>query len=73
LSPYYRQGWNDRVAKRGEDYGKVYRTVGGDLAANRPQYKGWAAADREAYVNGWDAACAAIAALAIPEGAKVTA
>lgn len=66
VAPRYREGWNDRVAKRTEEYGKTYRTGDGRYLANYREADTWPQADREAYVRGWEAASVKIASLAIP-------
>jgi hypothetical protein len=64
---HYRLGWNDRVAKTAEDYGKAYRANDGTLMANASCASTWTQEERAEYVRGWDDASTKIASLAIPE------
>ncbi len=66
MSPHYRLGWNDRVAKRTEDYGKAYLTRGGTIEVGAACAVAWTQDERQRYVQGWDDASAKIAELALP-------
>lgn len=66
-SPHYRRGWNDRIAKRGEDYGRVFRSTVGKPVVNHPEANAWRLGERQEYVKGWEDAEARIAALALPD------
>lgn len=67
MNAFYRMGWNDRVRKHSEDYGRVYKTGDGALLANTHEAKRWPDEDRAEYVRGWEDASAKIAALFLPE------
>jgi len=66
MTEHYRMGWNDRITKRSEDYGRIYRTVGGAWAGSN-EGKAWTEGEREDYARGWQEANTKIATLALPE------
>lgn len=66
-------GWNDRVAKTSEDYGKAYLSRGGpniprEYVANHRVARKWSVSQRAEYVRGWEAASKKIASLRLPGG-----
>ncbi len=70
MTPRYIEGWNDRILKRSEDYGKAYRSVGGELLANCLTAEVWTREERGEYVRGWNEADQRIRALVIVGGVK---
>ena len=66
MHPRYREGWNDRLV-RFHDYGKVYRSIGGDYLASTIEVRSWSLEERQEYVRGWNDAAAKILTLSIPE------
>ncbi len=65
MTEHYIMGWNDRVAKTSEDYGKTYLSSGGEYVANAAAAEAWAPEHRAQYVLGWEEASAKIASLKI--------
>jgi hypothetical protein len=65
MTPRYREGWNDRVRKTTDDYGKVYRTRGGHWGGMGSAVVSWTEEEREDYARGWIDASAKIATLVL--------
>jgi hypothetical protein len=66
MTDRYKQGWNDRVRKTSDDYGKAFLTVDGRHVANSREARDWSEAERADYVRGWTEAEAKILTLELP-------